>query len=66
MDQSFVQKFEVKCARTLEILTVTFGQSGISRTNVQMCYNRLKETVKDMILNNRQISIREVADNVGV
>ena len=72
------------------MLTVTFGKSIMSRTQVQLWYNRFKEAredvnddaspgstststtdenieaVKEMILNNRRITIREVADDVGV
>ena len=72
------------------MLTVTFGKSTMSRTQVQLWYNRFKEireddnddacpsrlststtdetieTVKKMILNNRRITIREVADGVGI
>ena len=39
----FCVKNEIKCARTFEILTVAFGESTISRTQVQLWYNRLKE-----------------------
>ena len=36
----FCVKDEIKCAaRTLEMLTVTFGESTISRTQVQLYYN---------------------------
>ena len=54
----------------------------MSRTQVQLCYNRFKEgrperpststtdenieAVKKMILDNRRIIIREVADDVGI
>ena len=36
---------EVKCARTFDILTVTFGESTMSITQVQLWYNRIKEDV---------------------
>ena len=72
------------------MLTVTFGESTMSRTQVQLWYNRLKEgredvndyaisgrpstskanenieAVKKMILENRRITILEVADDVGI
>ena len=72
------------------MLTVAFGQSTISKTQVQLWYNRFKEgredvndsdrpsrpitsttdenieVVKKMILCNRRIIIREVADEVGI
>ena len=71
------------------MLTVTFGDSTMSRTQVQLWYNRFKEdrdisddprpgcpststtdknieAVKKMILDNRRITIREVADDVGI
>ena len=39
----FCVKNEIKCARTFEILTVAFGESTISRTQVQFRYKRFKE-----------------------
>ena len=72
------------------MLAVAFGESTMSRTQVQLWYNRLKEgwedvnddagpghpststtdknieAVKKMILYNCQITIREVADDVGI
>ena len=33
----------MKCLRTFEMLTVTFGKSAMSRTKVQLWYNRFKE-----------------------
>lgn len=86
----FCIKNEIKCARTFEMLTVAFGESTMSRTQVQLWYNRFKdgredvnddarpgrpstsktdeniEAVKKMILDNRRITIREVADDVGI
>ena len=32
-------KSEIKCTTTFEILTMAFGESTISRTQVQFCYN---------------------------
>ena len=84
----FCVKNEIKC--TFEMLTVVFDESTMSRTQVQLWYNRFKEgreningdvrpahpsrsttdenieTVKKMILNNHQITIRKVADDVGI
>ena len=94
MDQSNSIKFsvrnEINYARTFEMLAVSFGESTISRTKVQLWYNRFKEGREDlndnaysgrsntsttdenieagqkMILDNRQITIREVTDNVDI
>ena len=72
------------------MLTVAFCESTMSRTQVQLWYNRFKEgqeeayddarpdhpnkstidknieAVKKMILDNRRVTIREVADDVGI
>ena len=72
------------------MLTVAFGESTMSRTQVQLWYNRFKEgredinddvhtgrsstwttdenieAAKKMILGNRRITIRKVADDVGI
>ena len=80
----------MKCARTFEMLTVALDEPTMSRTQVQLWYNRFKEgredvnndarpgrpntstnderieAVKKIILNNRRITIRDVADNVGI
>ena len=54
--------------RHLKMLAVAFGESTMSRTQVQLWYNRFKEgredvndieAVKKMISNNRRITIRE-------
>ena len=94
MDQrnsiKFCVKYDIKCAGTSEMLTVAFGGSTMSRTQVQLWYNRFKEgrehvnddarpgrpsmsttdenmeAVKKIILNNHRITIREVADDVGI
>ena len=91
MDQRNCNKFciqnETICARTFEMLCLTFGESTMSRTQVQLWYNQFKEdqedvnddarhdrlitsttgeSVKKMILNNRRITISEVAGNVGI
>ena len=76
--------------KIFEALTVAFGESTMSRTQVELWYNRFKEgredvsdnacpgrpststtdeiidAVKKMILNNRRITIREVADDVVI
>ena len=86
----FCVKTEIKCAKTFEMLTVAFGVSTTNRTQVQLWYNRFKESqedinddacfgrsstsitdenievVKTMILDNRRITIREVADDVDI
>ena len=36
-------KNTIKCTRTFEMLTVTFGESTMSRTQVQLWYNWFKE-----------------------
>ena len=60
------------------MLTMAFGESTMSRTQVQLWYNWFKEgqedfsddenieAVKKMILNNTPIYIREVGDDVGI
>ena len=91
MDQKncikFCVKNKIKCA--FEILTVAFGESTMSRAQVQFRYNRFNEhredvndeargrpsssttddnikAVKKIILENRRITIGEVADNVSI
>ena len=34
---------DIKCARTFTMLSVEFGESTMSRTQVQLWYNRFKE-----------------------
>ena len=49
--------------------TVAFGESTMSRTQVQLWYNRFKEgreEVNDDNLDNRRIAIREVANDVSL
>ena len=52
MDQrncvKFCVKNEIKFARTFGMLTVAFGKSTMSRTQVQLWYNRLKEGREDV------------------
>ena len=44
----FCIKTEIKCAKTFEMLTVAFGESTMSRTQVQLWYNRFKEGREDV------------------
>ena len=45
----FYVKNEIKCVvRTFEMLTVAFGEPAISRTQVQLWYNRFKEGREDV------------------
>ena len=49
--------------------TVAFGESTMSRTQVQLWYNRFKEgreEVNDDNLDNRRIAIREVANDISL
>ena len=52
MDQGncikFCVKNEIKYVRTFDILTVAFGESTISRTQVQLWYNRFKKGREDV------------------
>ena len=43
----FFIKNEIKCAKTFEILTVAFGEPSMSKTQVQLLYNWLKEGQAD-------------------
>ena len=45
---NFVWKNEIKYARIFEMLTVAFGESTISRTQVQLWYNRFTESREDI------------------
>ena len=38
----------MKCARTLEMLTLAFDESTMGRTQVQLCYNQFKEGREDV------------------
>ena len=44
----FCVKNEIKCTRTFEILTVAFGKSTMTRTQIQLWYNRFKEGRDDV------------------
>ena len=53
---SFCVKNEIKCARTFEMLTVAFGESTMSRTQVQFwckTFKAAKMSLTMMILGNR-------------
>ena len=41
-------KKEIKCARTFEILAAAFGESTMSRTQVQLWCNQFKEGREDV------------------
>ena len=41
-------KKEIRCARTFEMLTLAFGESTMSRIQVQLWYNRIKEGREDV------------------
>ena len=43
-----IKKCKIGCARIFEILTVAFGESTMSRTQVQMWYKRFKEAREDV------------------
>ena len=83
----FCLKNGIKSSTAFEMLTMTFGESTMSKTRVYEWYKRFKESreddnspgrpntsttddnveqVKKMILENRRITIREVADDVGI
>ena len=44
----FCVKKETKCVKIFEMLTVSIGESTISRTQVQLRYNRFKEGPEDV------------------
>ena len=52
MDQrnctKFCVNYEITCVMTFEMLTVAFGKSTMSRTQVQLWYNRFKEGREDV------------------
>ena len=48
------------------MLTVMIGESTMSRTQVQLWYNENIEVMKKMILDKLRITIREIADDVGI
>ena len=39
---------KIKCPRTFEMLTVAFGKSTMSRTQIQLLYNLFKEGREDV------------------
>ena len=50
------------------MFTVAFGKSIMSRTQVQLWHNWFKEgdAVKKTVVSNHRITIREVAEDVGI
>ena len=44
----FCVKNDIECARTYEMLTAAFEESIMSRTQVQLWYNRYKEGLEDV------------------
>ena len=64
MDQrncvKFCVKNEIKCVRTFEMLTVVFGESTMNRTQVQLWYDRFKESRENVNDNARQWSSKNV------
>ena len=52
MDQrnciNFCVKNEIKCAKTFKMLTVAFSESTMSKTQIQLLYNRFKEGREDV------------------
>ena len=52
MDQrnciKFCVKKEIKCGRIFDMLCVEFGESTMSRTQIQLWYNRFKEDREDV------------------
>jgi len=94
MDQRICIKFcvknKIKCSETLEILTVAYGKTVLSKTNVYKWYKLFQDgredandeprsgrpststtdenvqAVKKIVLENRRITIREVAEDVGI
>ena len=44
----FCVQNKIKCGRTFEIMTVAFGNSTMSRKQVQLWYNQVKEGREDV------------------
>ncbi|UYV76007.1 hypothetical protein LAZ67_13002113 [Cordylochernes scorpioides] len=64
-------KNEIKCADAFRMLTVAYGEATLDRSNVYRWYkhfnNRRKiNEVEKMILANRQITVREVAEDLNI
>ncbi|XP_050528011.1 protein GVQW3-like [Daktulosphaira vitifoliae] len=94
MDQRICIKFcvknGIKCSKTLEMLTVAYGESALSKKNVYKWCKLFQDgredandeprsgrpststtdenvkAVKKIVLENRRITIREVAEDVGI
>ena len=43
------EKNAIKCERIFEMLTMAFSESTISRTQVQLWYNRMKHTTAKIV-----------------
>jgi len=87
---NFCVKNGIKCSKTLEMLTVTYGESTLSKKNVYKWYKLFQEgrenvndeprsgrpstsktdenvqEVKEIVLKNRRITIREIADDLNI
>ena len=80
----------IQCSKALEMLTIAYGESTLSKKNLYMWYKLFQEgrenvedesrperpntsttdenveAVKEIVLKNRRITIREVAEDVGI
>ncbi|KYN39235.1 hypothetical protein ALC56_06368 [Trachymyrmex septentrionalis] len=87
---NFCVKNGIKCSKTLEMLTVAYGESTLSKKNVYKWYKLFQEgrenvndeprsgrpstsktdenvqEVKEIVLKNRRITIREIADDLNI
>jgi len=66
MDQRICIKFcvknKIKCSETLEMLTVAYGETVLSKKNVYKWYKLFQDGREDAMT----ITIREVAEDVGI
>ncbi|KYN41646.1 hypothetical protein ALC56_03947 [Trachymyrmex septentrionalis] len=87
---NFCVKNGIKCSKTLEMLTVAYGESTLKKKNVYKWYKLFQEgrenvndeprsgrpstsktdenvqEVKEIVLKNRRITIREIADDLNI
>ncbi|KYQ56039.1 hypothetical protein ALC60_05022, partial [Trachymyrmex zeteki] len=87
---NFCVKNGIKCSKTLEMLTVAYGESTLSKKNVYKWYKLFQEgrenvndeprsgrpstsktdenvqEVKEIVLKNRRITIREIVDDLNI
>lgn len=87
---NFCVKNGIKCSKTLEMLTVAYGESTLSKKNVYKWYKLFQEgrenvddehrsgrpstsntdenvqKVREMVLKDRRITIREIADDLNI